>query len=108
VQTIPVRIPEEYVGTGTVQTDDIYSSLKEVMISWMAGLGPKYSIVRLHYNRRLRLPLSSSSGFTTLVDGLQRSQHRFPGLGARGVMEVVQAVTSSHYTSVDYIYSGRL
>jgi hypothetical protein len=102
VRTIPVRIPGVYIGTGTLQPGDIYSSLIEEMISWMAGLGPKHSIVRLHYNHRLRLPLSSSSGFTTLIDGLRRSQHHFPGLGALGVMEVVQATTSSHDTSGDY------
>ena len=108
---IPVLVPATCVGTGTLQPTIIFYALLEECIGWLARIGPKNSLLRLHNGQPL--PCSSSlewqqlhSGFILFISSLRSSNH-FPGLGqmsgALGVLEVAQARTPAGDITVDYI-----
>jgi hypothetical protein len=101
--SIPVQLPTSFVGT--VAIDSIFCSLIEEIIAWLAGVGPKHSLVRLACHSRRPQP---RSGFSEFIESLRRSYHHFPGLGlvsgATGVLQVAQATTPSH-VSGDLILS---
>lgn len=115
VRSIPVLVPTACVGTGYFQPILIFYALIEEIIGWLAGVGPKYTLVRLYrdnYGQPLARSHSSSweqlhRGFSSFINSLRQSHHHFPGLGrtsgAFGVIEVTQARTSSQYVSEDYI-----
>lgn len=115
VESIAVLVPTAYVGTGSYQHIHIFHALLEEIIGWMAGVGPKHSLVRL-YNRNNREPLAISpdwqnlqDGFTVFIRSFRQSHSSFPGLGqisnSHGVIEVTQARTSSGHDSADYIFT---
>jgi hypothetical protein len=115
VESIAVLIPTACVGTGMYQTNDIFYSMIEEIIAWLAGVGPKNTLIRL-YIKNNGQPLARSnspswqqlhSGFRMFINGLQQSHNPFPGLGqisgAFGVIEVAQARTSTNHVSGDYV-----
>ena len=115
VRSIPVLVPTACVGTGTYQPVEIFYALIEEIIVWMAGIGPKHTLVRLYCNNYGQPVARSHSaswqqlhgGFASFISTLRHSYHHFPGLGqmsgAFGVIEVAQARTSSQSISADYI-----
>jgi hypothetical protein len=115
VESIAVLVPTVCVGTGYFQPNQIFYSLIEEIIGWLAGVGPKNTLIRL-YNNNNGQPLARSyssswqqlhSGFTIFINGLRQSQNQFPGLGqingGFGVIEVAQARTSANHVSGDYV-----
>lgn len=113
VESIAVLVPTAYVGTRIYQHIHIFNALLEEIIGWMAGVGPKHSLVRL-YHQNNREPLAFSpdwqkvqDGFTVFIRSFRQSCSSFPGLGqisnSHGVIEVTQARTSSGHDSADYI-----
>src|SRR5258708_39236845 len=50
VSSIPVLIPSSSVGTGNVQLEVVFCALLEEIIGWLAGVGPKNTLVRLFGN----------------------------------------------------------
>jgi len=114
VKSIPVLVPNACTGTGIYQADMIFYALIEEIIGWLACVGPKHTLVRLHLNKNGQ-PLARSysselyGGFVSFVTSLRDSHHHFPGLtrmsGTFGVIEVAQARTSSQDISADYIVS---
>jgi len=88
VTSISVLVPRAFVGTGTLGPDDIFSSLIEEIVGWLAGSGPQYSLVRLSHRQH---PQSSGSerpfgGFATCINELRQEyyrqdHYRFPDVG---------------------------
>ena len=117
VTSIPVLLPTAFVGTNQCQTFLIFYALIEEVIGWLAHIGPKHSLIRLHQqNNGQPLPRSYSSGwqdlhsgFALFISSMRESQGNFPGLGqfncTSGVMEVAQARTSSDEITSDYLVS---
>lgn len=114
VATIPVLVPTACIGTGSYQPHDIFYSLLEEIIGWLAQVGPKNTLVRL-YLKNHDHPLVESyssnwqmlhNGFALFISSLRQSSNSFPGLGqlsgSYGVIEVTQARTSSGHLSADY------
>src|SRR5258706_1836582 len=111
-KTIPIIVPSACLGTTILGHTDIFYALIEEIIVWLAGVGPKHTLIRVyHNNHNQRLPQSSSgeqphNGFESFINSLRHSHIHFPGLGqasgALGVMEVAQARTSSHQVSADF------
>ena len=114
VATIPVLIPTACIGTGSHQPYDIFYSLLEEIIGWLAQVGPKNSLVRLFLKNQGQPPVQSYSsnwqllhnGFASFVSSLRQPQNSFPGVGqlngSYGVIDVAQARTSSGRVSADY------
>ena len=115
VMSIPVLVPNACLRTNKYQTTYIFYALIEEVIGWLAGVGPKHTLVRLYlenHGQPLARLYSSSwqrlhSGFVSFITSLRYSHHRLPGLGQMsgsfGVIEVAQARTSSGDISGDYI-----
>ena len=115
VKTIPVLVPNAWLGTPALNHNDIFSALVEEMIVWLARISPKHTLVRLHHkndNHGQRYPQSSSSeqprdGFSAFINSLRNSQNHCSSLGQTsgplGTMKVMQATTSSNEVSADYI-----
>jgi len=115
IRSIPVLVPTACVGTGTFPTHYVFNALIEEIISWLAHIGPKHTLVRLYRNNHGQ-PLAHShstswqqlhGAFASFISSLRASHHHFPGLGqmsgASGIIEVTQARTSSQQASADYI-----
>ena len=115
VTSIPVLVPNVCLRTNTYQTNHIFYALIEEVIGWLAGVGPKHTLVRLYlenHGQPLARSYSSSwqqlhSGFLSFITSLRHSYHQLPGLGQMsgsfGVIEVAQARTSCGDISADYI-----
>lgn len=115
VTTIPVVMPTACLGTNILGHDDIFYALIEEIILWLAGMGPKHTLIRLfhsNHNHVQRLPQSfrseqPHSDFESFINRARHSRSDFPGLGqasgAFGVMEVAQARTSSHQVSANFV-----
>ena len=115
VTTIPVIVPTAWLGTTILAHDDIFYALIEEIIVWLAGVGPKHTLMRLYHdnhNHGQRLPQlfrgeRPHSDFESFISNLRQSQNHLPDLdeasGALGVMEVTQARTPSHQVSADFI-----
>ena len=113
VKTIPVLVPNACLGTTILGHTDIFYALIEEIIVWLAGLGPKHTLIRVYHNNHNQRLLQSFSGeqphngFESFINSLRHSQGHSPSLGqtsgALGVMEVAQARTSSHQVSADFI-----
>jgi len=115
VTTIPVLVPTACIGTGCLQPHDIFYSLLEEIIGWLAQVGPKNTLVRVYLQNQGQ-PLAQSyssnwqllhNGFALFVSSLRQPDNSFPGLGqlsgSYGVVQVTQARTSSGLVSADYI-----
>jgi hypothetical protein len=115
VASIPVLVPTASVGTGIYQPIDIFYSLLEEIIGWLACAGPKDALVRLfHQNHGRPLAHSYSSDWTLLHNGfksffssLRQPGTSFPDLGqisrSYGVIEVTQARAPSGQVSANYV-----
>ena len=115
VTTIPVTVPTACLGTTILGHDDIFYALIEEIIVWLAGVGPKHTLIRLYHhnhNPGERLPRSFRgeqpySDFESFITNLRNTQNHLPSLGQAsvvlGVMEVAQARTPSHKVSADFI-----
>ena len=115
VATIPVLVPTACVGTGRLQPLDVFYSLVEEIIGWLAQVGTKSTLVRVYVQNQGRPLVQSYSsnwqslhnGFALFVNSLRQPGNSFPGLGqlsgTYGVVEVTQARTSSGRVSADYI-----
>ena len=114
VTSIHVLLPTALVGTNQYQTSLIFYALIEELIGWLAGIGPKHSLIRLYRNQNGQpLPRSYSSawqelhsGFTLFISCIRESENPFPGLGqftgTFGVLEIAQARTPSDEVTSDY------
>jgi hypothetical protein len=114
VVSIPVLVPTACVGTNTIQPNFIFYALIEETIGWLAGVGPKHSLVRLcGPNSRQHAQQFSSDWnrlrdrFQGFISSLRETSILFPGLGqlsgAFGVIEVAHARTDSGEMTMDYI-----
>jgi hypothetical protein len=115
VASIPVLVPTACIGTGIHQHYTIFYALLEEVIGWLARVGPKNTLVRLYHQNHGQPPVRSYSsdwqllhnGFTLFISNLRQPSNSFPGLGQisgnYGIIEVMQARTSSGHVSADYI-----
>jgi hypothetical protein len=115
VEFIAILVPTVCVGTGHYQPNFIFYSLIEEIIAWLAGVGPRNTLIRLYIqnNGQPHARSYSSSwqllhnGFTIFIESLRQSYHQFPGLGqvsgGFGFIEFAQARTSANHVSWDYV-----
>lgn len=87
-----IWVPAACIETGLYRPDDIFNSLLEEIIGWVAGAGYTQSIFRV-YRRSLRqdpVPFNPSemqmlyNGFETFIDSIRQPQASFPGPGRIG------------------------
>jgi hypothetical protein len=113
VMSTPVLVPTACVGTNTIQPNIIFYALVEETIGWLAGVGPKHSLVRLWgpNSRQQAQQFSSDRNrlrdrFQVFISSLRETDILFPGLGqlsgAFGAMEVAHARTGSGEMTMDY------
>jgi hypothetical protein len=114
VGSVPVLLPTAGVGTNMVQPHHVFYTLLEETIGWLANVGPKNTLVRLHHNSHGQLARSDSldwqqlhNGSMLFIGSLRQSHGRVPGLGqisgSFGVIEVAQqARTPSNHVSSDF------
>lgn len=116
VTSIPILIPTPCVGTGFYEPADVFNSLVEEIAKLLAGVRPQNTLFQLYRQSRGQplVPFSSPHwqllhhDFLMFIDGLRRQPHSsFSGLGqlsgTLGVIEVMQARTSTGHISADYI-----
>ena len=117
ITAISVLVPRAFVGTNMLVIQFIFYALVEELIGWLAGVGPKNSLIRLYHNSNGRQhPRSYSSswhrlhsGFTLLITNLRDDKILFPGLGqfssAFGVIKVAHARTAPGQVTSDFAVS---
>jgi len=115
VESIPILIPATCIGTGVCQPNLVFHALLEEIIGWLARVGPKNTLVRLYHQNHGQFLIHSNSldwrqrhsGFTLSINSLRYTNDSFAGLGqisgSFGVIDVVQATTSSGHVSADYV-----
>jgi hypothetical protein len=115
VQSIPVLVLRECVGTNRYPTQFIFYALIEEIIGWLAHVGPKHTLIRLSRNNHGQtVPRSYSSNwhllhssFNLFISRLRHSNNPFPGLGPIsddfGVIDVAEARSSPRAISADYV-----
>ena len=115
VTTIPVIVPTVWLGTTILGHDDIFYALIEEIIVWLAGVGPKHTLIRLYHDNHShgqQLPSSfrgeeSHSDFKFFIRSLRHTRNYLPSQGqassALGLMEVAQTRTPSDEVSTNFI-----
>ena len=106
MSSFPVLVPSERLRTGFYQPMDIFNSLLEEIILWLARFRPRHSLIQLHErsnsktldNSNLPLPCRNllHSAFASYVNSLREPVASFPLFGQ----------TSSTYGDIELALEG--